>query len=98
MTNGPTPGLASPLAVNPSAPTEGNPFRGSPAASYADGAAGIAIPPAHALPGYPTAQVARAYRIAKRMLADASLDAKTLHGGSPQAFANLLTSQQRASG
>ena len=96
VTNGPTPSLANPLAVNPSAPTEGNPFHGSPAASYADGAAGIAIPPAHALPGYPTAQVARAYRIAKRMLVDAGLDAKTLQGGSPQAFANLLTSQQRA--
>ena len=96
MTHGPvpsllpsTPGLTSTLA-------EAAPFQGSPAASFADGAAGIVTPRAHGLPGYPAAQVARAYRITKRILIAASLNPKTLHGGSPDAFARLLTTQERS--
>ncbi len=93
MTHGPVPGLGSSLADGP---TEASPFRGSPAAGYADGAAGIVLPSAHGLPGYPAPQVARAYRIAKRMLIAAGLDTRTLNGGSPDAFASMLPARERA--
>jgi hypothetical protein len=92
VAHGPVPTLGS---STPSTLTESDPFQGSPAASFADGAAGIVMPPARALPGYPAAQVARAYRITKRMLIAASLDPKTLQGGSPDAFARLLTTRER---
>ena len=78
-------GFFSPLA----------PFAGSPAESYADGAAGIVPPGPHAVGRYPAAQVARAYAMVKEMLAAAHLNTRTLMGGPPTAFARLLTASER---
>jgi hypothetical protein len=78
------------------APTVAAPFLGTPAQSYADGAAGIVIPPAHAVGTYPAATVAAAYRTTKRLLIAANLNGPTLNGGTPTAFANLLIPLQRS--
>lgn len=77
-------------------PTLAAPFLGSPAQSYADGKAGIVIPPAHAVGSYTAAQVMAAYRTTRRLLIAANLNGPTLAGGAPNAFAGLLTTQQRA--
>jgi hypothetical protein len=77
-------------------PTLAAPFLGSPAQSYADGRAGIVIPPAHAVGSYTAAQVMAAYRTTRRLLIAANLNGPTLAGGAPNAFAGLLTTQQRA--
>ncbi|HEX7163278.1 MAG TPA: hypothetical protein VF223_18835 [Trebonia sp.] len=46
--------------------------------------------------GFTTAQVKYAYETTRRLLVAANLDKKTLLGGMPTAFADLLTSPQRA--
>jgi hypothetical protein len=89
VTNGPVPSLT------PRQMTAADPFAGSPAQSYADGAAAIVAPPAQALSGYSAAEVAAAYLTAKRMLVTANLDPETLRGGSPNAFSALLVNQER---
>jgi hypothetical protein len=89
IANGPVPSLT------PSQMTAADPFAGSPAESYADGAAGIAVPPAHALSGYPATEVGAADLTVKRMLIAANLDPGTLRGGSPDAFADLLVQDER---
>jgi hypothetical protein len=76
-------------------PTLAAPFLGTPAQSYADGAAGILIPPAHSVGSYSAAQVEAAYRKTRRLLIAANLNAATLKGGTPNAFARLLVSKQR---
>ena len=96
VTNGPTPSSSTPAAASllPSA-TVAAPFLGTPAQSYANGAAGIVIPPAHAVGRYSAAQVASAYRMTRKLLVAAHLDPNALRGGSPTAFANLLIPQER---
>lgn len=102
VTNGPTPsseptteGSGTPGAPLAPSPTVAAPFLGTPAQSYANGAAGIVIPPAHAVGNYSAAEVAAAYRTTRRMLIAANLDPRTLRGGSPDRFASLLIPQQR---
>lgn len=95
VTNGATPSGQHVVSSTPT-PTLANPFAGTPAASYADGALGIVIPAAHPVGTYSAAQVAAAYRRTKKMIIAARLDETTLHGGSPNAFADMLISQQRA--
>lgn len=94
-----TPPVAAPSgskdATRPSAP--GDPFAGSPAESYAVGAAGIVVPKATAVGGVPAKQVAGAYARAKRMLVAAGLDRKALLGGAPDAFAGTLDPRKRTS-
>jgi hypothetical protein len=87
---------SSPGASSLPTPTLAAPFLGTPAQSYADGAAGIVIPPAHAVGNYPAAAVAAAYQTTKRLLIAANLNGPTLAGGSPAAFANLLIPLQRS--
>jgi hypothetical protein len=77
-------------------PTVAAPFLGTPAQSYASGAAGIVIPPAHPVGSYPATAVAAAYQMTKRLLIAANLNVPTLNGGSPAAFANLLIPLQRS--
>jgi hypothetical protein len=72
-----------------------DPFAGSPADHWADGAAGIVIPAARAVGEYTAAQVAAAYQSTRKLLIAAALDRPTLLGGPPAAFAGLLTRQQR---
>lgn len=92
--NGATPAgrpAGAPGLFNPAGP-----FTGTPAASYADGAAGILIPAAHAVGGHSAAQVRAAYRAVRRILTAAHLNRTVLAGGSPAAFARLLIPEQRS--
>lgn len=73
-----------------------NPFAGTPADRWAGAPAGI-VPPAAAPVGpFTKAQVEYAYGMMRKLLVAANLDQQTLHGGAPTAFADLLTSQQKA--
>ena len=99
--NGPTPssqatGFNAPNTSFAPAATVAAPFLGTPAQSYANGAVGIVIPPAHPVGIYSAAQVAAAYRITKKMLIAANLNGPTLAGQAPNAFAKLLIPQQRS--
>ena len=90
----PTTGAAS-NAFLPS-PTLVAPFLGTPAQSYANGNAGIVIPPVHAVGAYSAAHVEAAYQTTKRLLIAANLNPQALRGGSTSAFAGMLVAQQRA--
>lgn len=72
-----------------------DPFLGSPAQSWADGAAGITIPAARAHGPFTAAQVRSALETTRQLLIAGNLDWPTLRGGTPTAFADLLTSQER---
>ena len=97
VTKGATPALPTPAAASslPS-PTVAAPFLGTPAQSYADGAAGIVIPHARAVGSYSAAEVAAAYRETRGLLIAANLSPPTLAGGAPNAFASMLIRQQRS--
>lgn len=73
-----------------------DPFLGTPANDWADGAAGIVAPPAEPVGGFTPAQVAAAYATTGELVAAASLDMQTLLGGQPAALERLLTARQRA--
>ncbi|HZZ54204.1 MAG TPA: hypothetical protein VFE26_07970, partial [Trebonia sp.] len=60
-----------------------DPFLGTPANGWADGAAGIVAPPAEPVGGFTPAQVAAAYATTGELVAAASLDRQTLLGGPP---------------
>jgi hypothetical protein len=101
VTNGATPAAQRTASSAPAAsflpkPTLAAPFLGTPAQSYADGAAGIVIPPARPVGRYTAAQVAAAYRMTRKLLIAASLNGPTLAGGAPDAFASLLIPLQRS--
>jgi hypothetical protein len=76
--------------------TAADPFAGSQAAPYADGAAGIVLPAAHPVGPYTSTQVASAYATVKNLLVAADLNVPTLYGYQPTAFGSLLISQQRS--
>lgn len=88
-------GAASRRATPPAGFSPAGPFAGSPAESFADGAAGIVPPAPHTVGRYPAAQVGRAYATVKEMLAAAHLNIRTLMGGAPTAFARLLAAPER---
>lgn len=71
-------------------PTLKEPFRGSPAVDWADGAAGIAVPGAKAVGGMTEEQVAHALNSTKKLLVAANLDPATLRGERPGAALDLL--------
>ena len=73
-----------------------DPFLGTPANGWADGAAGIVAPPPEPVGGFTAAQVAAAYATTGELVAAASLDGQTLLGGPPAALERLLTAGQRA--
>ncbi|MFI8961417.1 hypothetical protein ACIGO8_04805 [Streptomyces sp. NPDC053493] len=85
-------GLAGPAAcqspgragqpVDDGPPTAAEPFRGSPASSWADGADGITLPQAQAVNGLPASHVDAALRKVKAFLVAANLDPGVLRGGS----------------
>lgn len=89
--NGPAPSTVSTQPAGP--PSE--PFMGTPAENYPEGAAGLAIPAAKPVGGFTAGQVRNAYLDARKLLVAALLDPRTLAGGAPNAFANLLVPQQR---
>ncbi|WP_345466932.1 hypothetical protein [Actinoallomurus oryzae] len=73
-----------------------DPFEGSPAASYADGAAGITPPPATATGGLSARNVEAAYARTRKRLVAAGLDRRTLLGGSPDALARAVGPDERS--
>jgi hypothetical protein len=80
--------------VTPGGPAS-SPFSGSPAYTWADGAAGIRIPRARAHGPYTATEVRSAYKKTRQLLIAGNLNWPTLRGGRPTAFADLLTKQQR---
>ncbi|MGW2862683.1 hypothetical protein [Streptomyces sp. NPDC001205] len=84
------PTAAPSFADDPDRPTLKEPFRGSPAAQYADGAAGIELPEATALGGLSKEQVAAALARTRDVLIDADLNPGTLRGGRPEAALALI--------
>nr|WP_234433864.1 hypothetical protein [Streptomyces rimosus] len=75
-------------------PTLAEPFRGSPAARWADGAAGITVPPAKATGWMDAAQVERALRQSRDFLVNAGLDSRVLRGERPTKAIALLNPNQ----
>jgi hypothetical protein len=73
-----------------------DPFAGTQADTWADGASGVVVPSAKPVGSFTAAQVHGAYETTRRLLIAANLDRQTLAGGAPTAFADLLTQQQRA--
>ncbi|MFF2192148.1 hypothetical protein [Streptomyces sp. NPDC058157] len=84
----------APGAVPADRPTLKEPFRGSPAAQWADGAAGIELPEAAAVGGMPKERVADALAMTKQLLIASNLDPATLRGERPQAALDLLDPAQ----
>ena len=72
-----------------------DPFSGSPAGHWADGAAGITIPAARAHGPYSAAQVRSAYETTRKLLIAANLNWPTLRGGIPEAYERLLVAPER---
>ncbi|MEU7280400.1 hypothetical protein AB0A69_16670 [Streptomyces sp. NPDC045431] len=81
---------APPEELFPDEPTLKEPFRGSPAAAWEDGAAGIHVPEAKAVGGMTKEQVAHALTSTKQLLVAANLDPATLRGERPTAALELL--------
>ncbi|MFF1410327.1 hypothetical protein ACFVX6_11190 [Streptomyces sp. NPDC058289] len=81
---------APPTSVDPDRPTLSDPFRGSPALQWADGAAGIEVPEAQAVGGMSKEKVADALAKAKQFLVAANLDPATLRGERPAVVLDLL--------
>jgi hypothetical protein len=86
---------APPSPVDPDVPTLARPFAGSPAEQYADGAAGIVLPPAKAVGPFSKAQVERLLRQSRQFLIDANLDRTTLRGGRPVAALKVIDPTQK---
>ncbi|MFF9983569.1 hypothetical protein [Streptomyces erythrochromogenes] len=81
---------APPPSPPPDRPTLQEPFRGSPALQWADGAAGIEVPQATAVGGVPADRIAEALDNAKAFLVAANLDPAALRGARPEAALALL--------
>ncbi|MFF5702507.1 hypothetical protein ACFY7H_08375 [Streptomyces sp. NPDC012794] len=71
-------------------PTLKEPFRGSPALQWADGAAGIETPEPAAVGGLSKQQVADALAMTERLLIASNPDPATLRGKRPGAALDLL--------
>ena len=75
---------------DPDSPTVAHPFAGSPAAAWADGAAGIVAPAPHAVGVFSASQVSGDLKEVKAYLADAYLDPANLAGAYPHNVVNAL--------
>ncbi|MFG2645687.1 hypothetical protein ACGFYP_32495 [Streptomyces sp. NPDC048370] len=78
----------------PDGPTLREPFRGSPALRWADGAAGIETPQARAVDWMSKDEVAAALKTAKDFLVAANLDPAVINGGRPTQALALLDPHQ----
>jgi hypothetical protein len=87
---------ASSPAANPNSGPSADPFASTPADHWADGVAGITIPAAAPHGPFTASEVAAAYATTRKLLIAQNLDQKTLLGGAPTQFADVLTTQQRA--
>ncbi|MBM7437043.1 hypothetical protein [Streptomyces sp. HB132] len=87
---------AAPADVaDPEQPTREQPFRGSPALRWADGAVGIEIPEAEAVGGMSKDEVEQALRATRQLLVAANLDPATLRGERPGEALDLLDPLQK---
>jgi hypothetical protein len=73
-----------------------DPFASTPAENWPNGASGIVTPAGRPVGSFTAPQVMTAYQATRRLLIAANLDKQTLLGGTPTAFEDLLTKQQRA--
>ncbi|MFD9873264.1 serine/threonine-protein kinase [[Kitasatospora] papulosa] len=89
------PPTVAPAESAPDRPTVEEPFRGSPALRWADGAEGIAVPEARAVGGMSKAQVEEFLRTTRQFLVAANLDLATLRGEKPRAALALLDPRQK---
>lgn len=94
ITNGAVPTGSAVSTASASGPPA-DPFAGTPAVGWADGAAGIVVPAAGPVGEYSKAQVEYAYQTTKKLLDAAALDRQTLLGGAPTAMASLLSRPDR---
>ncbi|MEU9171851.1 hypothetical protein AB0D34_29345 [Streptomyces sp. NPDC048420] len=85
---------AAPSAEASEIPTLDDPFAGSPAKRWADGAAGIVIPKAKAVGGQSAAKVGQALELTKKLLIESNLKPATLRGEQPTAALALLDPKQ----
>ncbi|MET9811463.1 hypothetical protein [Streptomyces sp. NPDC006355] len=85
---------APPAASDPDTPTLDEPFAGSPALRWADGEAGIVLPPAKAVGAVPAERVEQALKLTKKLLVGANLDPRTVRGGRPEAALAVLDPKQ----
>lgn len=76
-------------------PTMDEPFRGSPAASWANGAAGITVPKAGAVGWMSAAEVKRALARSRDFLVASSLDRGVLGGERPEKAIALINPHQK---
>lgn len=89
-------GSASPAAgLAPQLPTPEQPFRGSPAAGWGDGTAGISVPTARATGWMTKEQVAQALDQSLNFLAASSLNPDVLRGERPKEAIALINPHQR---
>jgi hypothetical protein len=86
---------AAPSAEAPRIPTLDDPFAGSPAKRWADGAAGIAVPKAKAVGGRSEAKVGQALELTRKLLVESNLDPATLRGERPKAALDVLDPLQK---
>lgn len=86
---------AAPSAEPSQLPTLDDPFAGSPAKRWADGAAGIAVPEAKAVGGRSAAKVAQALELTRKLLVGSNLDPATLRGQRPAAALDVLDPLQK---
>ncbi|MDF9812501.1 hypothetical protein [Streptomyces sp. SPB162] len=84
------PTAAPPLDPMADTPTLEEPFRGSPALLYADGAAGIVLPPAKPVGRMTLQQVESALSRTKEFLVDTNLNPATLRGERPRTAMGLI--------
>ncbi|MHB9757177.1 hypothetical protein ACYBSK_22620 [Streptomyces sp. BYX5S] len=85
---------APPASEAAARPTLDEPFRGSPAARWADGAAGIGLPVARATGWMTEAQVARTLERSRDFLVASSLDRGVLRGERPTEAIALINPHQ----
>ncbi|MFD5323890.1 hypothetical protein [Streptomyces sp. NPDC127092] len=85
---------APPEYVDPDRPTLEEPFKGSPALRWADGAAGIELPAAKATGWMSKTQVETALKRSKDFLVASNLDPAVLAGGRPEAALKLIDPKQ----
>lgn len=76
-------------------PTTDKPFRGSPAASWASGAAGITVPKAGAVGWMSAAEVERALARSRDFLVASGLDRGVLRGERPETAIALINPHQK---
>ncbi|WP_370420898.1 hypothetical protein AB8O64_22180 [Streptomyces sp. QH1-20] len=90
-----SPAEAGPPAAAGQRPTMDEPFRGSPAASWASGAAGITVPEARAVGWMSAAEVERALARSRDFLVASGLDRGVLRGERPEKAIALINPKQK---